>query len=1135
MKKLFTLATALITFLSVSAQAPANWKVGDDVAAELGLGDCSGPFEFSGTAIPNDYGASDVQDFGTYWKGDLHPNEYGGVDEVHMLGYYNADCFDIYQVVKIPAGQYTLKVQSHYREGTPANSFVSYFNGTPKKNAFFYASVLPDNNPNSEPVRSIEKAICSIASSGITEQLYTNPDVSWQNDAKSAKQVDADGNDVYYYAPCCVKGVATYFAAGCYWNEFNMVLVEDAYVRIGLKKIAKISEDSFPFGNLQVIYQGEAGEAAQLESAKEDCRKSLSELEKYWADMDAAGFEGLAGNISDLLMGFNDAIDDANSVAEVDAVSAEITKTTAGYTDIYKTAKELDELLQFAKDLMVSSDFPGKAAYTAAVDKAVADAKTSDVDKLGDDPSVYFKGIYNELSTARADYLNSQKPDEKGAKDFSGLIKNPWFVNAEYTPTQNEDGTWTLKEGGWADWGSISGQFGSPKNYADIDISAREGLEDICSKVVLSGDDKVTNQWYKLLVKQSGWSAGVQLMYQGGLVGVSQGWCDGFDGYEGVAQQLVGLPNGYYSLKGLVRGEGTSANITWNDDNVPPYHNIFAQNSEEVCVRSMVGRTDKYYSPAYGWYEWNPNVWQEHETSIIAINDGKLLIGGQSSMISNFTGFRLYFYGEQLDFTAKLQEYLDKIAPELEELSFEGDKKTVQAILDQIKLPISGKDAYEVAFGYYNEAKRELDVALAGEKSYTAANTFSELLDKYEFVMPAFQYTSDYGSKETDTYEGVAELNATAAAYSDYCEVYDKAVALNDAVVNAVIEKQTTALKAEMVSKETIFKYLDNLALPYNVAVLAAAGAAEATEANPASATSLLINPSFAQGPKTGWNLEVADPSNNSYGRELAECWNQDPFTISQTLYGLPAGDYEIRVRACYRDGGSVTQEMIDNFKAANGDYEAWANHNVVLFANDNTSYVKATCDGAWTTRSFDKWYNVDKDGHGEFIAAGWTEQSYNDNLCILAEEYARAYELFGSDEDLWMYVHEVTPEDPTSENIFDTQVGDNFYPCSTAGFMYRIKNTPDAYCNSVKITLTEGEPLTIGLRKSAKIDSDWLIYDDFELLYLSGEKFKEVVTGVSEVKTATSNGVIYNVAGQRLNSLQKGINIVDGKKIYVK
>ncbi len=43
-------------------------------------------------------------------------------------------------------------------------------------------------------------------------------------------------------------------------------------------------------------------------------------------------------------------------------------------------------------------------------------------------------------------------------------------------------------------------------------------------------------------------------------------------------------------------------------------------------------------------------------------------------------------------------------------------------------------------------------------------------------------------------------------------------------------------------------------------------------------------------------------------------------------------------------------------------------------------------------------------------------------------------------------------------------------------------------------------------------------------------------VTGIELVKAATTVKTgIYNIAGQRLNGLQKGINIVDGKKIIVK
>jgi hypothetical protein len=41
--------------------------------------------------------------------------------------------------------------------------------------------------------------------------------------------------------------------------------------------------------------------------------------------------------------------------------------------------------------------------------------------------------------------------------------------------------------------------------------------------------------------------------------------------------------------------------------------------------------------------------------------------------------------------------------------------------------------------------------------------------------------------------------------------------------------------------------------------------------------------------------------------------------------------------------------------------------------------------------------------------------------------------------------------------------------------------------------------------------------------------------TGIQEIEDAVEDGAIYNVAGQRLNKMQKGINIVNGKKILKK
>ena len=38
--------------------------------------------------------------------------------------------------------------------------------------------------------------------------------------------------------------------------------------------------------------------------------------------------------------------------------------------------------------------------------------------------------------------------------------------------------------------------------------------------------------------------------------------------------------------------------------------------------------------------------------------------------------------------------------------------------------------------------------------------------------------------------------------------------------------------------------------------------------------------------------------------------------------------------------------------------------------------------------------------------------------------------------------------------------------------------------------------------------------------------------TGIDNVGNVVENGLIYNLAGQRLNKVQKGINIINGKKV---
>ena len=107
-------------------------------------------------------------------------------------------------------------------------------------------------------------------------------------------------------------------------------------------------------------------------------------------------------------------------------------------------------------------------------------------------------------------------------------------------------------------------------------------------------------------------------------------------------------------------------------------------------------------------------------------------------------------------------------------------------------------------------------------------------------------------------------------------------------------------------------------------------------------------------------------------------------------------------------------------------------------------------------------------------------------------------------------------------------------------GAYTRFALNPEAYCNKVQIVVPAGSDLRIGFRKNTdpKIEGDWVIFDDFQLFYLGGDlDEKPVDSAINEVvaNNTKKSAAIYNISGQRINALQKGLNIVGGKKVFVK
>ena len=145
----------LLSFGAMNAQTPAELVEGMDVTDQMMLGDYDG--SFSGAWTANSYDGGDATSIGDYWKGDC-PNEYL---DVGCYAFYNRDPFDFYQVVKFPAGAYTIKLQANYREGTFNDTFANYKKGSLTNPASLYATILAGETADSEVVRDFNVKIAS--------------------------------------------------------------------------------------------------------------------------------------------------------------------------------------------------------------------------------------------------------------------------------------------------------------------------------------------------------------------------------------------------------------------------------------------------------------------------------------------------------------------------------------------------------------------------------------------------------------------------------------------------------------------------------------------------------------------------------------------------------------------------------------------------------------------------------------------------------------------------------------------------------------------------------------------------------------------------------------------------------------
>lgn len=1170
MRKIYTLLLALVASMTAFAQNPdpSKWQKGQNVVADLGMGDVN-PTE-AWTTKSNGGTAGQEGNYGQYWKGVgqkfffdyIDPNDamYGDHEKGNTcMGYYgdgrvSGENPDVYQVVKFPAGYYTIRVQACYRDASgqqTTDCFNAWKKGQSKKNAWAYVETYADEasaTEGAEPVRSFTKAIRHIFDIKCSESLcsWTPNGDDWRNDGSFImieKEINDRGKEVEvektYYYPRSIIGASYYFQKDYYWNEFKVLLEKDTYVRIGYRKTDYVTEDWLALSEWQVIFNDAYTEEAQVDFAATEYETETAELEQWEDKFSTSTFDGFDKSFTTAI---SDKINDDRMTAEFTFSQVEgqelldfikdLKQKNLDYEELYQYLGHLSFVLAKSKTLMENTNYPGKAAFLSAYNNILSKingCSTADFEETT--PYDFCMKYFNELADARGDYLDTQKADENGAKDFSAVINHPWFVNDQYEPTQNEDGEWTIKEETWQ-----NAVGGGDANYSDklkyTENEEEKTRTDIASDVsIVLNDENVKNQWFQR-IRYEGKTNGLYMYYDDrGLIGAADTWhASKFtSGSMDVCQNIVGLPSGYYSLKALVRG--------WGEGN-GNFHNVFMENTDGDVMKSPMATADD-------------SGWQEVTTGIIHVSDRQLLIGGQSDYQAHYTGFRLLFYGEEPPVENLLKQEIAEVKTAAEALTFEGDKTTVNALIDKCKEPftIENFDEYR---GYLDEARKYTNAAVKEYNNLKAIDTYTTIANSYqapgvaEIIAPAQEAAISLGDGANDTYKDIDPANKLADKYNDYIKVYVEAGSFNDASINATLAEQKTVLAAGVSTIETLEKYMASLNTPMNIDRMKDLGAENATEAAPVDITSMLVNPNFDMHQVDGNWVEILKVNGETWERGYAdgwqglgintydqtmqlsrghcELWNSGTGEFYQELVGLPAGKYRISCLAVYRDA-DITEESVAAFEA-NGE-----SHNAEIYAKTQSSeaseYIKAQASLKGDADSFTevvRGYEIDEE----------TNKPYVTNVTVLGdEENTEKYGQLVTDLEGWTHV----AVDAEDRSPFDKIINGSYYPNSLYGIYQWFVKSPEKVTNTVTIEVKNGETLRLGLRKPSSVTNDCLTFDDFKLEYLTGDTFKNVATGIEEVGAEkAAQSVLYNTAGQVVDSSYKGIVITsDGKKFIQK
>lgn len=401
-------------------------------------------------------------------------------------------------------------------------------------------------------------------------------------------------------------------------------------------------------------------------------------------------------------------------------------------------------------------------------------------------------------------------------------------------------------------------------------------------------------------------------------------------------------------------------------------------------------------------------------------------------------------------------------------------------IFDNFRLTYNGQgaDAYAVQI---EDMLARLDNAFGAAESYG-----TPAVEKVNAAKAALEAVK--GSANVDACIAALDGGKEALEYAQKSvSLYAQLSASLDDLANSMDEYQEIATEESMMNAAELFdtaiEGLDNASMTNEEAeellnkVQAACAAlklpdySDASEDNPVDMTSAIVNPSF------DILNDFTGWSGSGFGvggdqSTCAERYDMN-YDTYQDIFGLPAGYYIVRVQGFYRRGSNDNEALINSENP-----DSALNAKVYATSSDDAKEIPVAARNS--------------DSSAENFTSSW--------YVLLNGRYY-----------------------PDSMLAAD----DWFQQENESGRPY--------YLNSLIVKVGNDGKLRIGVKKDVHIEADWTIVDNWQLFYL-GEETPTAIRSIenSEASKNVVNG-IYNLAGQKLLAPQKGLNIINGKKVYIK